>query len=228
MKTSKLILSALIGGTAAFSAVDSAHATASLQLIVGADVLTIPDGSSGDKNSDPGAVTWTGTFDGFSITFAGGTTKPALGSATSPSMDIGTFLVSGGSGTLTLRFSDNGFGPTSGTAHALITGSTTGTQTITFNTYGGSSNTLFDLGQPLTSLGPLSGVISSSASGGNLNLAGPYELTEELIVSGEGSSSLDARLSVPDGGTTVALLGLALVGVEGVRRKFGQRKAPVA
>jgi hypothetical protein len=34
-----------------------------------------------------------------------------------------------------------------------------------------------------------------------------------------GVSSADATLSVPDGGSSITLLGLALIGIEGWRRK---------
>src|SRR5207237_340536 len=54
-------------------------------------------------------------------------TKPALGTATSPQMDVGVQAISSGAGTLTITFSDNNFGG-SGPATGVLNGSATGTK----------------------------------------------------------------------------------------------------
>ena len=73
----------------------------------------------------------------------------------------------------------------------------------------------------MTSQGLLGGVFSGTEYN-ELALANPYSLTQQLIIthSGYGASSFYAELKVPDGGSTVALLGAVLVGLEGFRRKL--------
>ncbi len=216
MKTSKSTVAILAVGILSAIATRSAQATtAELELISGATTIIVPDNGAGDTNPATGAVVWSGTINGWTVTFAGGTTKPVIGSVTTPNLDISTFAVlSSGSGTLQVLFSDTGFGPTTGAADSLITGSIQGSQTVVFTTYGGNSNTIFDTSNLLTSTGTLSGNFPTQFASGVLGAkTGPYSLTEELTLTGSGNSSLDARLTVPDGGSTVGLLGLALVGL---------------
>jgi hypothetical protein len=59
---------------------------------------------------------------------------------------------------------------------------------------------------------------------------GTFELTVNNLTVKPGSTgylsaNFAAVTTVPDGGSAVALLGIALAGIEGVRRVIGSRKA---
>ena len=105
--------------------IQSVHAqlgTAAIRLNDGSTILDIIDGDSNDSNTAVGVVTYNGDFGVFDINVTTGITKPILGSATSPELDLNQVTVTcvwdlGCTGsstyTLTTMFSDTGFGPLS-------------------------------------------------------------------------------------------------------------------
>jgi hypothetical protein len=225
------IFSVLAVGALAFTATPSAHATAELELISGASSVIITDGGVNDANSLTGAITFSGTVGTFDISITTtGITKPVLGSATSPSLDLNSIQVSSGVGNLTILFSDVGFGPTSGSFLGQIGGTiNNGGGSLSYATFVNTSNTELAISGPgttqLTSQGPFApGAFSGTTTSGILAMAGPYSLTQEVVISHStgGNTSFNASLTttVPDGGSTVALLGAVLVGFEALRRKF--------
>src|SRR5262245_28409385 len=115
-----------------------AEATPSLQLSTGGSSVTIQDGGLGDLNSVAGAVTYAGSLGGFYVSISTGISKPALGSAQSPYLDLSSIEVNGlRSGTLTLKFTDTDFSAAvPGTvqfASGIGGASTAGT--VKYNTY---------------------------------------------------------------------------------------------
>ncbi len=221
----------LAAGAFALAANQSARASAELTITVGATTVTYTDlGGTGGISTPGGPVGI--SIGGYQIS-VGAVTKPALGGATLPELDISSVNVSGGSTTtpLVITFSDISYGPTNGALQLKLSGNDiSGNQTVSMSLYGGNSNSLFDESHLLGSVGPLGGngsTFAGSLVGGVVN-SGSYSLTETVTILGVGHTSLDASISsVPDGGSTVAMLGLALVGVGCVRQKLSGLKALV-
>jgi hypothetical protein len=164
-------------------------------------------------------------------------TKPAIGSATSPIMDLSVAATSLGgaapANNLHISWSDNSFGPLNGSLAAHLTGNIVQgpASTVQFQTYYSAAN-------GLSAGGTLAGVVYTdsglvAANGLGSYLSGPltgasigssaFGLTEVINITSSpgGSYSLDASLQgVPDGGTTVLLLGAALSGLAFLRRKL--------
>jgi hypothetical protein len=174
-------------------------------------------------------------FDGqWSVVISTGETKPALGSALNPAMDLNVQATSLGAAAplnnLHVSWSDNAFGPFNAQIQAQLSGHVvTGTgSTVLYNTYYDSAN------GPVSASGTIAGLqyttsgllaaptYASVQSGVNINNSA-FGLTELLTITSVpgGSYSLDASLNgIPDGGTTVMLLGAALSGLAILRRKM--------
>ncbi len=161
-------------------------------------VITVSDGTT-----TVGPVTLTGgsgsistSLDtAWSVVVVAGESKPLLGSATSPDMELNIIATSAGAGkTLTITLSDNGFGPTTGNFIANIDGhplSGSG-DVVNFNTFYDAGNTLSALTTALTTSG------SITPNGGNeytnnqtatLNQAGPYSLSEVVTIAGNSAAT---------------------------------------
>ena len=196
----------------------SANAVPTMTINDGVDpIVTIVDNGVGDGNSAVGAVTYTGSIGQWSLVVGIGQTKPFLGTASAPHLDLGYVVTSTGAGTLTITWSDTGFTSSGGFA-AQLGGTTAGN--VAFKTYADAGNTLFGTGVLLTSQNFSSSPFSGSAVSGTI-VDTPFSLTEQLVVThgaGNLSDSGNAALaSVPDGGATVTLLGtsLAFLGLMG-------------
>jgi hypothetical protein len=199
--------------------------------------VVIADGSALDM-----AATVTGVVSGLNVTAVipiitlttvTGTTKPILGSAIRPSLQE-TAMEVNGHGAVAVYFTESGFGPTgqSYCAQFSIT-SLSGTGLIDYYTY--ASTTAFD--GSLASMayyGGLTPMTSSSlsalgatATGGSLPFPGStttgFSLTQKVIFNlpaSGGSAGVTANLCVPDGGTTLSLLGCSMLGLGAIRRKL--------
>ena len=168
----------------------------------------------------------------WSIVISTAETKPAIGSALAPVMDLSVQATSlGGGRNLNVSWSDNAFGPFNSAIGAKLTGqvvSGTGS-TVLYKTYYDTANTVSAGGTingtatQYTTSGLLAAPIYfSTVNGATINNSA-FALTELLTITSVpgGSYSLDASLSgVPDGGTTVMLLGAALSGLAILRRKM--------
>jgi hypothetical protein len=222
MKTkSHFLEKLLVAGVVVLATLPFAHAVPSLRITDGVDTVTIADSGSGDLNPFEGAVTFIGSLGNFYLNVSTGISKPLLGSAERPFLELSSVDVSGLPGTLTILFSDTSFTPIDGALAASIGGVSWGGN-IVYSTYADASNALFGTSLLLTSQsyeGAFSGTNFSSLA------VGPtFSLTQKLVINHPGwflTSSFDAELkAVPDGGSTVSLLGAVLVGLEGLRRRF--------
>lgn len=227
---------------AALAVASTAHATATLYLFDGtaADNKTVLDEGVGDQNTGMvGVVGFNGAVGStWTVNVVTGQTKPALGSASQPSLDLNFVDTSSGAGTITIAFFDSGFTPTLAGAIASIGGTTTGVS-VNYSTYhrAGSaaatlngSSTGLDLSSwtQLTSQNFTSSPFSGSANGGPLSIGQDgYELLQVVTITTRvaGASSGDASLAAPDGGMTLMLLGSSLTGLAFLRRSFKPRKA---
>lgn len=192
----------------------AAQALPSLRIFDGTTTITITDNAAGDSSGVAGRVVWDGTIGNWTLNTHVGTGYPVLGSLSNPVLDLSFNAVSNGAGgTLTISFSVDGFGPTSGSATAMIGGTAGGT--VMYRTGGGTNNTLFNMSNILTTQGPFTSAFSGSATGGAINNVGPYSLTQQIQIThtGAGISTGNSLLTVPDSGTSVLLLGTGLMGL---------------
>jgi hypothetical protein len=189
-----------------------------LQLFDGTNTVTILDNGTGDINPLVGAIAWNGVIGSWDINLDQGLTKPIMGDATHPSMDLSFSAHSTGAGTHTLRllFVDSGF-----------TFSGVGTDGI-----GGTAGQTVDdfiniNGTHVIHNGPFGPGAFSGTVSGSLSLSASDLLALEVDITHTGSelTTGDKSLQTPDSGSAVALLGIALAGIEGVRRIFRARKS---
>jgi hypothetical protein len=174
--------------------------------------LTISDGvtSVGPITSGSGVVqSFTGSFDAaWSVVVVVGETKPALGTAASPSMDLTFELTSQPLSPphyLTITFSDNNFGPTSTNMLAQLIGHVVGGtgSNITYKTFYDPLNRIGVPTVPISDSGSLTGPSYASSTGSRLNQA-LYSLTQIVTISGApgGTSGASYSLDASLGGTS--------------------------
>ena len=213
----KLSMIFLISVFALFLAVGSSSASAILEISSGVYTITIPDEPNGD-----GFIMFNGGIGDFNINVTTALTKPAIGSADWPYLDLNTIDVSSGPGTLTIMWTDTGFTNAGGIPgfESLIGGTTDGT--VSFQAYLDSSNTPFGMATLLSDLGPFIDGAFSDGSIWSGTFSDPYSLTlVATIIHCEAGdvSSLDANLSAVPIPTTLLLFGSGLFGLIGIRRK---------
>jgi hypothetical protein len=217
LKVSTLILAMAVAGFA-----NSAYAVSSPSVRYSTDGITWQT-IAGTGNTV--TTTTTTTYNGWVIVNVSG---DVLGTPSGPTMDLNSLDVSAGAGagnTLYIEISATGFGPTDGGITAHI-GGILG-DSLTWSGYVDGGDTLFASTTTLFSNANVNLNVPASANAtGTINLPASYSLTEEFAITQHGGVvySLDGEIkAVPDGGRTVALLGLALVafaGGEAVRRKL--------
>jgi len=211
---------------AAITGVASAYAVPTLTLTASTGgSVTVTDGSGSDSCSDPGCVTFVGTVGIWTLNIDTGLTKPAV---TPFEMDLGydASTRKAAASTMTIDWSDSGF---SGTFSA--TDFVGGTQTAGMTTV----DNIYINGVLVFSQGAFTTGSYSQTTPVFLTLTSTDVLTLEIVVtkpSSNGTTSFTDSGSkvvkgsvVPDGGSAVALLGIAMAGIEGLRRLLRTRKA---
>ena len=186
--------------------------------------VTVTDQGDGDYNTTVGAVTYIGTVGAYSVNVSTGFSKPILGSAGVPSMDLSSIDLSGSGGSLQILLTDTGFtalGPA-----MMAIGGVSYAGNVTYAAWADESNVEFamGMGNQLGILGPFSGAFSgATGTMGPAASSAPFSLTQRVSIvhNTAGATSFNATLVVPEPGTLV-LLGLALVGVA----VFAKRRTP--
>ena len=203
----------------------SARALPTLFVSDGTTSYTIGDNGSLDSDGGPGSVVFSGSVGpSWFLVITVGQTKPVLGSAAKPILDLFTIeATSSAGGSLWVKFSENGFVSTAPTVSAAIGGTTDGT--VTYKTYEDPANVVLAQTVLLTSQGPFGPGSFSGEASAAAGFVAPYSLTQWTMIThtADGFTSFDANLQVPDGGLTVGLLGVALLGLEALRRVIGKR-----
>ncbi len=235
---SRLVLSWVVAVVLGLLAAAPAEAGA-IKIFDGTSTLIIEDqdfipdpGRPADGHADPGVVVFMGSLGIWTFQLTSGISKPTVGSETEPIMELHDVSLSskGSGGTLEIWFSETGFGPTGLVAESAIGGVADGK--VTYETFKGGP-TLFDDSVLLSSLSSTAGAFGGLGFAGIGDPTGPYSLTQKVTITHKGGSaakltSFDARLevspgvSVPDGGMTLSLLGLALMGLAGFRHTLSK------
>jgi hypothetical protein len=183
---------------------------------------TITTSGSGSGVALPGVggvLSFTGSLGVWSFSLDIGTSYPAIGSATSPAMDLDFDALSSGAGTLTIDYSQV-FGPVidSGVA-ASIGGTLASGASLTYTTY--------QDGTQITTASYSASPYSGSQSG---SILGEYStvLTQEVEVTqvGAGLTTGDAAISVPDTAMTWLLFGTGLCALAAFGQ-FRRSRSPI-
>jgi hypothetical protein len=191
-----------------------AHANSELELISGATTVSVTTGSP---------IQYIGTVGTWTLDVSTGTILGTSG------LDLSSVNGSstGTSVPLTIIWSSSFASSVTGGYAASVGGTLTSGITDTFTSY--TSSTILGTTTPLTPAMVVSANPFSAATTGTVAGSATY-LTEEAVISGATASgsqtSFDFQLlsNVPDGGTTIALLGCAMAGLTLVRSKIGKQK----
>jgi len=161
-----------------------------------------------------GIATFNGTVGDYTVNISATGTTIAGGSSPSLDLDVANATAGTGATTLQVYYSDGAFGPTASQFSLATTGPASGGP-ITTSAYLGS--TFFS---QTTTLASSVDVYPFTVNGtGPLNSSSYYLTLEDLITGTE--VSVDTHFStVPDGGATMMLMGMALSGVGLLRKKF--------
>jgi len=191
-------------------------------------LVTIVDGSAADYNSFTGAVLAVTNVGVWNLVITSGATKPVFGSATNPLMDLAIQASSSAAGNLWVGFSDNNFGPASGTLNATISGVVYAGagETVDYQVYGSAANAVGSTDSLIANVGTSLPIPLVATASGPLALGTPYSLTQvvKLTAFGASSDSMDASFnvtSVPEPGVlAIPALSLAFFAVKSARRKL--------
>ena len=135
---------ALLTVTLLLCALTRADAVPMVRLVTDGVDVTVADGGVGDASSASGVVLFNGSLGDWLINITSGFSKPALGSAATPMLDLNSAnLSSSGGGAIDIWLTDTDFAaiPTAANVLAAIGGTTSGT--VSYRTFYDASNTPF-------------------------------------------------------------------------------------
>ncbi len=178
-----------------------APASAALQLRISdgtpAGTFIITDQGAGDSNPTVGVVSYSGPVGSqWLITVNNGTSKPVIGSAAHPDIDLNSFdLSSLSGGTLTVELTDTDF-TGGGPGTVSIGGGTAGT--VGLRTFVDYNNTPFGMSTLVSDQGPFSGLSFADNANTTVTPVGPYSITLEVRINhaAGGSTGLDAEFKI--------------------------------
>lgn len=185
-----------VAALAACAFAPAAQALPQLELSDGITTVTITDGGAGDISGEAGVIVFHGAVGAFTINVTTGITKPVLGSASQPVLDLNSIDVTGTTGaTLTIKFSETDFISTGSSVNflAAVGGVTAGT--VSFDYFASETNTIFATDLSVSSSGPMTGPFLYSDLGSEA-LSGLYSLTTVATIVHTGGSQNSSFNSV--------------------------------
>lgn len=194
--TLRIVLCAVVWLATALSS------SAALQLRItdgspGGTNITVVDQGPDDFNLVAGAVSYSGPIGANWIaTLSTGTSKPLVGNAAAPQVDLQSFNVSSFTGgNLIIELTDTDFTGV-GAGHVTIGGNAAGQ--ILLNIFTDNANAVFGKTAPLATVGPIGGLAFSQITPAVISAVAPYSITFELNIAhaARGVTGLDAELIV--------------------------------
>jgi hypothetical protein len=196
----------------------------------GGDDISFQDNAAGDTAAATGAISFSAAAFGYSFLVNTSQSKPMLGSAAEPQLDLSFAATSTGTaGNVFIYTSDTGFTRASGSALLTLGGTNSGASgTVTGRAWGGTSNTAlqFSGANLIGSLAGLTGpTFAGSATSAFASVVSPYSLTIGMQIArasaGTSSGNLNLQVSaVPEPSIWASIfMGAALVGFVSRRRR---------
>jgi hypothetical protein len=192
--------------------------------------VTVVDNGPGDLNPAPGVILYSATVGEFFISVTTAMSKPVIGSASSPFMDldvVATKLANSQADTLTVMASDTDFSPPPA-GWQVGFGGTISNGFLTYQAFAGNSNTDFDTSgnasPVLIGTSPVFSGVASFLSSSPSQTPDPYSLTQTIVITvGAGSSvtSVDDTLTALPEPSSMAMLvaGVPVLGMLWARRR---------
>lgn len=177
----------------------SAHAMPALQLSDGSTTILIVDEGPNDALLGIiGGVGYMGSVGAFNLNVTSGFVTPFIGTSELPMLNLNSVGVSssGSGGTLTIMFTETGFGSIAAPFFETKVGGTN-RGAVSFNTYVDNTNTAFGTGTLIGNLGTTSSGAFSGSTSAIYNPSDPFSITAvATITHGSGKKASSFGLSV--------------------------------
>jgi hypothetical protein len=199
----------------------------------GASAIIVDQGAGDNANTavGEGVISFSGDVGNFTLNFTVGSSKPQIGSASLPQMNLISFnaTTSGAPDILTIELTDTDFiGPLPSANFNTVVNGTRIPGSLSFAAYLDSTNTEFGTGTEIASFGPLGSGAASAGATTLVTTSAPYSLTmiatvDHLTKGIRDTTTFDANISVPEP-KMLTLFGIGLLGIGLLARRRDRRE----